>query len=114
MKKLAEFFQKERQRVFLPDAYFAQRVMARLSQKAEDVGVWEMVPKPSRSVLVLAVTLLLCFLTLDEFFPVMPRQGPVDMILESEQGAVESRVLSGTEDDGHDFIEELIVMEAEQ
>ncbi len=114
MKRLAEFFQHERQRIFLPDQYFVQRVMAKLSQKAEDAGVWEMVPRPSRSVLALAVALLLCFLALDNFVPVMPKQGPVDMTLESEQGPVESRVLGGTEDDGHEFIEELIAMEGEQ
>jgi hypothetical protein len=44
----------------------------------------------------------------------MPRQGIVDMTLESEQGPVETRVLSGTEDAGSEFIEELIAMESEQ
>ncbi len=114
MKKIEEFFRQERQRVFLPDAYFVQRVMARLSRKAEDVGVWDMVRKPSRSVLVLAVAMLLCFFALDVFIPVMPQLGPVDMTLESEQGPVETRVLSGTEDDGQEFIQELIAMEGEQ
>ena len=100
--------------MFLPDAYFVQRVMANLSLRAEDAGVWDMVRTPSRSVLVLAVALLLCFLALDEFIPVMPQQGPVTMTLESEQGPVETRVLSGTEDDGQEFIQELIAMEGEQ
>ena len=73
-----------------------------------------MVRTPSRSVLVLAIALLICFLALDEFVPVMPRLSPVDMTLESEQGPVETRVLSGTEDDGQQFIQELIAMEGEQ
>jgi hypothetical protein len=114
MKKLQEFFEQERKRVFLPDALFVQRVMARVHRKVEDVGIWEGVPTSSWRVLVLAAALLLCFLALDAFVPVTPQRGIADMALESEQGPVEARVLSGTEDAGSEFIEELIAMESEQ
>jgi cell division protein ZapA (FtsZ GTPase activity inhibitor) len=114
MRRLQEFFDQERQRVFLPDAYFVQRVISRFNQKVEDLGIWATVPTSSRAVLVLALVVVLCFLALDEFVPVMPDQGIVDAFLESEQGPVDSRVLSGTEDAGHEFIEELIAMEGEQ
>jgi hypothetical protein len=114
MKQLQEFFYQEREKVFLPDAFFVQRVMTRLNEKAEEVGIWEMVPASSGRVLVLAALLLVCFAAFDEFIPVTPQRGIVDMALETEQGPVETRVLSGTEDAGHEFIEELIAMENEQ
>jgi hypothetical protein len=114
MKRLHEFFKHERQTVFEPDAYFVQRVMARLNRKAEDIGIWEMVPSSSRPVLVLALVLLLCFIALDEFVPVMPERGLISAVLESEQGPVEAQVLSETEDADQDFIQELIAMEGDQ
>jgi hypothetical protein len=114
MKRLNEFFNHERQRVFQPDAYFVQRVMAGLNRKVEDIGIWEMIPSSSGPVLVLAVALLLCFMALDEFVPVMPERGLISAVLEAEVGPVEAQVLSETEDEDQDFIQELIAMEGEQ
>lgn len=116
MKQLKEFFNEERKRVFTPDPYFVQRVMARLNAKVEqEAGIWDMIPVSSRPVLAFALILVLCFVALDLFVPVMPQRGIVDAFLESEQGPVESRLLSGTESADQEFVmEELIALEVDR
>jgi len=56
--KLDDFFKKERSRVFEPDAYFPQRVMARVAsrlQEQRENGIWEGMMAGARPVMTLRV-----------------------------------------------------------
>ena len=45
MNQLKDFFDAERKRVFEPDAFFTQRVMARVDERrAKESGIWDIVP----------------------------------------------------------------------
>ena len=91
MNELREFFQAERKRVFEPDAFFTQRVLARLSaSKTEEFGIWDIVPTSSRPVFAVALMLILCFAAVEMFIPQMPQRGMVESFLESDQTPAES------------------------
>ena len=60
MSQLKDFFDEERKRVFEPDAFFTQRVMARLKDGFRengvwDFGIWEAVTGSIRPVLAVAL-----------------------------------------------------------
>ena len=57
---LKDFFSEERKRVFEPGPYFAQRVMAHVSDRAP-VEIWEMIPRATRPVLGIALAVLIGF-----------------------------------------------------
>lgn len=92
MNRLKDFFDAERKRVFAPDAFFAQRVMARLDERrqAAEFGIWEVVPRSSRPVLALALMLILCFVLVEMFVPQTPQRGMIESYLEPEQNPAES------------------------
>src|SRR5262245_32660287 len=98
MSPLRDFFETERKRVLTPDAFFTQRVMARLDeQPAEknvsrigDFSLWDAVPSSTRPVLALALLLILCFVGVELFVPQVPEQGMVESFLAPEQTPAES------------------------
>src|SRR5262245_51419650 len=95
MSQLKDFFDAERKRVFEPDAYFTQRVMARLNVGIKKFGIWEVLPSSARPVLALALMLVLCFIAVEMFIPQMPQRGMVESFLAPEQNADESFLYSG-------------------
>ena len=91
MNELKSFFESEKKRIFQPDAFFSQRVMARLSEGAErQYGIWDIVPNSTRPVLALALALILCFVAVEFLLPQMPQRGVVESFLEPEQSPAES------------------------
>jgi hypothetical protein len=120
MNLLREFFNEERKRVIEPDAFFTQRVMARLDQRrsdrtAWDFGIWEAVPNSTRPVLALALILILCFVAAEVFIPQMPQHGVVESFLAPEQNPAESFLYSDTELPSRPVVmEQLIALEESQ
>jgi hypothetical protein len=98
MNRLNEFFELERKRIIEPDAYFTQRVMARLNEPAtQDFGIWDIVPSSTRPVLAMALVLILCFVAAEVFIPQMPQRGMIESYLETEQNPAESFLYSDTD-----------------
>src|SRR2546421_52133 len=116
MNQLKEFFNEERKRFFEPDAYFTQRVMARLNERpVQDFGIWDIIPTSTRPVLAIALTLILCFVALETFIPQMPQRGMVESFLEPEQNPAESFLYNGTDvPSRQDVLEQLISLEDQQ
>ena len=97
MNSLKEFFESERKKVLKPDAFFTQRVMARLETSRStgtEFGIWDVVPGSMRPVLALALVLILCFVVVELFVPQLPQRGMVESILEPEQNPAESFLYS--------------------
>ena len=74
MNGMKDFFESERKRFFEPDAYFTQRVMARLNDRQtaagfQDHGFWDIVPSSTRPVIALALVLILCFVAGEVLLP---------------------------------------------
>jgi len=91
MTGLKDFFESEKKRVFEPDAFFVQRVMARLKAgAARQYGIWDIMPHSTRPVLALALALILCFIAVELLMPQMPQHGMVESFLEPEQSPAES------------------------
>jgi len=65
---LNNFFKEERKRVFEPGPYFAQRVMARVSQAVP--SVWDVIPRAVRPVMALSLILLFGVLSIQIVYPV--------------------------------------------
>jgi len=98
MNRLNEFFELERKRVIEPDAYFTQRVMARLNGPvAQDFGIWDIVPSSTRPVLAMALVLILCFVAAEIFIPQMPQRGIVELFLSTDQNPAESFLYNDTD-----------------
>src|SRR5215470_8182268 len=94
---LKNFFESEKSRVFMPDAFFTKRVMARLHGVHRKLGFWETMPGSTRPVLALALVLILCFLAIELFIPQMPQRGVVESVFEAEQSPDESLIYNDTE-----------------
>src|SRR5262245_5044709 len=96
-----DFFETEKKRVFEPDAFFTQRVMARLDErlagKTDNLDFWDAVPSSTRPVLALALMLILCFVVVEAFIPQMPQRGMVESFLAPEQDPVESLLYNDTD-----------------
>jgi len=115
MNLLREFFEAERKKVFEPDAFFTQRVMARLNQRiGQDAGIWDALPASTRPVLALALMMIFCFVAVEMFIPQMPQRGMVESFLEPEQTPAESFLYNGDVPSRQDVIEQLISMEDPQ
>src|SRR6516225_4023793 len=98
MNPLGDFFDVERKRVFEPDAYFTQRVMARLNERVvQEYGIWDIIPTSTRPVLALALMLIVCFVAVDVFIPQLPQRGIVESFLEAEQNPAWSFLYNGTD-----------------
>ena len=116
MNPLKDFFEAERKRVFAPDAFFTQRVMARLDERrTSDAGIWEIVPSSSRPVLAFALMLILCFVLVEVFLPQEPERGIVEAYLETEQSPVESFLYSAPDVPSHqEVLQQVIALGDEQ
>jgi len=120
MNDLKDFFEKERQRVFEPDAYFTQRVTARMdellySKNAKTYAFWEVVPGSSRPVLVLALMLILCFVAVEMLVPRVPERGMVESFLAPEQSATESFLYNDADvPSRQDVLQQLMALEDQQ
>ena len=115
MNQLKDFFDAERKRVFEPDAFFAKRVMARLNEGgAQEFGIWDVVPGSMRSVLALALMLILCFVAVELFVPQLPQRGMVEAFLEPEQSPAESVLYNDADVPSQDVLAQLIALEDEQ
>ena len=115
MNQLKDFFDAERKRVFEPDAFFAKRVMARLNEgAAQESGIWDVVPGSMRSVLALALMLILCFVAVELFVPQLPQRGMVEAFLEPEQSPAESVLYNDADVPSQDVLAQLIALEDEQ
>jgi hypothetical protein len=113
MNSLREFFEAERKRVVEPDAFFTQRVMARLNEsRLPESGFWDIVPGSTRPVLALALVLILCFIAVEMFVPQMPQRGMVESFLAPDQNPAESFLYNGTDvPSRQDVLEQLIAPE---
>ena len=116
MRGLRDFFDAERKRVYQPDAYFTQRVMARLNERrSQESGVWDFIPISTRPVLALALMLIVCFVAVQTFMPQMPQRGIVESFLESEQNPAWSFLYNGTDvPSRQDVMQQLIAPEDQQ
>jgi hypothetical protein len=95
---LKDFFEEEKKRVFEPDAFFTERMMARLEEaSAWKYGIWEIMPNSMRPVLAVALALILCFVTIELFIPQIPQRGVVESFLEPEQSPAESFLYNETD-----------------
>src|SRR5262245_19855406 len=91
---LKGFFEEEKKRIFTPGPYFTTRVIARLREiRRNEYGIWDAVPASSRSVLGLALVLMLAFLGVQVFMPEAPERGFVSSILDLEQAQSEAPFL---------------------
>ena len=116
MNQLKDFFDQERKRVIEPDAYFTQRVMARLNERPDqNFGIWDLVPNSTRSVLAVALMLILCFVAVETFLPQVPQRGMVESFLESEQNPAESFLYNEADvPSRQDVMKQLIALEDQQ
>jgi len=96
---LKDFFEKEKTRVFTPDPYFSTRVMARIRDvQVREYSIWDAIPATGRSVLGLAVVIMLAFIAVQLFVPQVPDQGFITAALEAERSQTDAPYLySGTE-----------------
>jgi hypothetical protein len=94
-----DFFDREKQYVFVPDPHFTTRVMARLRElQSREYSIWDVIPGATRSVLGLALVVMLAFLAVQMFVPQIPDQGFVAAALEAERSQSDAPYLySGTE-----------------
>jgi hypothetical protein len=114
--ELNKLLNEERKRVFEPDQYFVQRVMARLKEQAREAAdVWEIVPSATRQIFAFVLALFLIFLTLEMFIPITPSRSMVEAFLEPEQSAAESVWYTDIESPetptSQQVLEQLIVLE---
>jgi len=110
MNELRQFFELERKRIVQPDAFFTQRVLARLTDRSvREFGIWDIVPGSTRPVLAIALTVILCFVAIEVFVPQLPQRGMVESFLAPEQTAAESFLYNDTDiPSRQDILEQLI------
>src|SRR5438874_13801715 len=93
MNQLRRFFESDKKRVFAPDAYFTDRVMARLNEApAWEHGIWEISPRSMRPAVGMALALLVCFVFVELLIPQMRQYGVVELFLECDLSASDSFV----------------------
>jgi hypothetical protein len=98
MNQLKDFFESEKKRIFEPDAFFTERMMARLREGSTwEYGIWEITPNSTRPVLAIALALILCFVAIELLIPQMPQRGVVESFLEPEQSPAESFLYNETD-----------------
>jgi hypothetical protein len=113
---MKDFFKTEQKRVFEPDAFFTQRVMARLDERLngrafQDAGFWDAIPGSTRPVLAFALMLILCFVIVEMFVPQVPQRGLVESFLAPEQSPAESFLYTDTDVASQDVLQQLIAPE---
>ncbi len=77
----------------------APRVMARIRElQAREYSIWDAIPAASRSILGLALVVMLAFIAVQLFVPQVPDQGFITAALEAERSQTDAPYLySGTE-----------------
>jgi len=116
MNPYSDFFEIERKKVIKPDAFFTQRVMARLNDglhARQDAGFWDIVPGSTRPVLALALVLILCFVAVELFVPQLPQRGMVESFLAPEQSP-ESFLYNDTDVPSRQVVMEQLIEAEEQ
>ena len=108
--KLDEFFKNERTRVFEPGPYFTQRVMARLKGQREN-GIWDGVVAGARPVFAIALVVLLAFLAIQLFVPIVPARGPIDAFLSPDQTDGEHLLYTGADPSSPELDKMIIITE---
>jgi hypothetical protein len=114
---LKDYFDAERKKVLTPDAFFTQRVMARLDAGIESSTslFWDFVPSSTRPVLAFALMLILCFVAVEFFVPQLPQRGMVESFLAPEQSPAESFLYNDTDmPSRQDVLQQLIEPEDQQ
>jgi len=117
MNPYRDFFEIERKKVIKPDAFFTQRVMARLNDglhARQDAGFWDIVPGSTRPVLALALVLILCFVAVEFFVPQLPQRGIVESFLAPEQSAAEGFLYNDTDLPSRQAVMEQLIEAEEQ
>jgi hypothetical protein len=115
MDELRQFFESEKSRIFAPDAFFSKRVMARLQAISSKSGIWEILPRSTRPVLMLALMLILCFVAVELFVPQIPQREVEESVLESEQSPAESLIYNELDVPARQVVlQQLITTEDEQ
>jgi len=116
--KMDEFFKKERTRVFEPGPYFTGRVMARIAAQVpgsrnalRENAIWEGVMAGARPVFALALVLLLAFLAIQFFIPVIPERGPIDAFMSTDQTDVEHSLFTGADPSSPELEKMIIITE---
>ena len=112
--RMDEFFKQEKSRVFEPDTYFPQRVMARVAarlQEQRENGIWEGMKAGSRPVFALALVLLLAFLAVQLFVPVLPPRGPIEAFLSTDQSPDEQLIYTGVDPSSPELEQMIIITE---
>ena len=94
MRPTKDFFDAERKKVFTPGPFFTERVLARLGQPPRESGIWEVIPVSTRSVLALALVLILCFAVVQVIIPQIPQRGMIEAYLEADQNPAEVESVS--------------------
>jgi hypothetical protein len=115
MTPMKNFFEEERKRIFEPDAFFTQRVMARLDGRRREgrLGdIWDILPGSTRPVLAIALMLILCFVAVELLVPQLPQMGMVESFLDPEQTPNESFLYNDTDVPSRQVVlEQLIALE---
>src|SRR6185436_3948692 len=115
MTPMKDFFDEERKRVFEPDAFFTQRVMARLDERRREGrfgDIWDIVPASTRPVLAIALVLILCFVAVELLVPQLPQSGMVESFLAPEQTPGESFLYNDSDVPSRQVVlEQLIALE---
>jgi hypothetical protein len=109
--KLDQFFRNERARVIEPDAFFPQRVMARVRARARETresGIWEGVRSGAKPVFALAFVLFLAFLAIQLFIPEIPSRGPIDAFMSPDQNG--AHLISLGDDPSNPELERMIII----
>jgi hypothetical protein len=112
---LRDFFESEKSKVCVPDAFFTKRVMARLhSAHSWKSAVWDIMPSSTRPVLTLALVLILCFVAIELFIPQMPERGVVESVFESEESPVESLLYNETDVPARQVVLQQLIAEEDE
>jgi hypothetical protein len=110
-KLLATLAHEERKRVFHPDPFFPQRVMARLKEEAAgEPVVWDFIASATRPIFALGITLLLAFLTLEALVPLEPTRGMIEAFLSADQSAADAALYLDTDAPDRYELEQLLIV----
>lgn len=107
------FIDSERRRTFVPDAFFARRVISEIRPVNQAAAaVWDFVPGFARPMIVVTTLVLLIIFGVQVFLPQRPEVGIVDAYLEMDQGPSDPWLYQGAElPEGRDLLVEISLVE---